>query len=46
VTDFPVCLEGERLVFMATHISRTTLPGGVRVELADAAERLRQGVLF
>ena len=33
--DFPVCLERERLVFIATHISRITLPGGVRVELYE-----------
>ena len=33
--DFPVCLEGERMVFLATHISRITLPGGVRVELYE-----------
>ena len=30
--DFPVCLEGERLTFISTHISRNILPGGIRVE--------------
>jgi hypothetical protein len=29
--DFPVCLEGERLVFMAEYISHDMLPGGVHL---------------
>ena len=33
--DFPVCLEGERLTFLAECIAHDMLPGGVRVELYE-----------
>jgi len=35
--DFPVCLEGERLAFLAEHIAHDMLPGGVRVSRSETA---------
>ena len=34
--DFPVCLEGERLTFLADYIAHDMLPGGVRVSRSES----------
>lgn len=31
MADFPVCLEGERLAFLAEYVAHDMLPGGVHM---------------